>query len=78
METFSVTKVVTKNMFSDWFQGLRNLIGHNLKGYEKMVEKGVEECWKEITEKGIKPKWYRTSMDQLTNGAMVIHIYGEK
>lgn len=76
-QSFHITRVVTKNFFSDWWQGVRNLIGHNLIGYQKMIDEGLDECWKEVKEKGIKPKWYRVEMNQLTNGAMAIILYGE-
>ena len=43
MEKFSITRVVTKDLITDSFQGIRNLFGLRLRGYEKMLNKNIKE-----------------------------------
>ena len=46
--------------------------------YEEMIKKSKDEMWIELKEQKIELKWYRYEISQLTNGAMVIMLYGEK
>ena len=71
-----ITKVVTKNFIMDWVATIQNMIGMNIKTYEKMIEKAKEQIEQELKEKKIKLKWYRYEIAQLTNGAMSVTIYG--
>ena len=74
----TITKVVTRNIIMDFVAGIQNIIGMNLTSYEAMIDKGIKEIEDELDEKKIKLKWYRYEMNQLTNGAMAIMLYGEK
>ena len=74
----NITKVVTRNIIKDIVASIQNMMGINLKSYEKMVEKGVQQIQDELKAKGIKLKWYRYEMNQLTNGAMAIMFYGDE
>jgi len=76
MEKFNITRVVTKNIVTDSFQGLRNLFGLRLRGYEKMLNQNLSEMTK-IMEDQYKVEWYRLSINPLTNGSAMITIYGE-
>jgi len=76
MEKFNITRVVTKNIVTDSFQGLRNLFGLRLRGYEKMLNQNISEITK-IAESQYKINWYRLSINPLTNGSAMIIIYGE-
>jgi len=76
MEKFSITRVVTKNIVTDSFQGLRNLFGLRLRGYESMLNKNIGEITR-IAEEQYKIDWYRLSINPLTNGSAMITIYGE-
>jgi len=76
MEKFNITRVVTKDILTDSFQGLRNLFGLRLRGYEKMLNKNITELT-EIAELQYNIKWYRLSINPLTNGSAMITIYGE-
>lgn len=71
-----INKTVTKNFMSDLVASVQNLFGMNLKTYEKMVDKGMNQIKEEI--KGKKLKWYRFEITQLTNGALSITLYGEE
>ena len=76
LETFSITRVSTKNIIIDSFQGLRNFLGLRLRGYESMINKHTNEI---ITEANLQYdiKWFRLSINPLTNGSVMITIYGE-
>lgn len=73
-----ISKVVSKNFLMDFVARIQNLVGVNLTGYEKMVSKGIKQIQTEVKEKGIELKWYRYEITQLTNGAVVIMLYGDK
>ena len=76
LESFSITRVTTKNIIIDSFQGLRNFLGLRLRGYESMINKHTNEV---IAEANLKYsiKWFRLSVNPLTNGSCMITIYGE-
>ena len=74
----NITKVVTRNIIMDIVANIQNILGMNLKSYEDMINKGIKEIEEELEEKKIKLKWYRYEMNQLTNGAMAIMLYGEE
>ena len=76
MKKFNITRVVTKDIVTDSFQGLRNLFGLRLRGYEKMLNKNITEIV-EVAEAQYKIDWYRLSINPLTNGSAMITIYGE-
>jgi len=78
MKAFSITKVVSKDFIDDFISSGQNLIGRNLTYYEKMIQKGTDQCWEEVKEKKIKPEWFRFQITQLTNGAVAVMLYGEK
>lgn len=74
----NITKVVTRNFILDFVSRIQNIFGINLKFYEKMIEKGIDEIKKELKEKKIELKWYRYEITQLTNGAIAIVLYGDE
>jgi len=74
----NITKVVSKNFIMDFVARFQNLLGLNLVSYEDMVDKGIKQIQKELEDKGIKLKWYRYEITQLTNGAMAIMLYGDE
>jgi len=73
---FSITRVVTKDIITDSFQGLRNLFGMRLRGYEGMLNKHITEVMEEA-ELQYRISWFRLSINPLTNGSCMITIYGE-
>jgi len=76
MEKFNITRVVTKDLITDSFQGIRNLFGLRLRGYERMLNKNITEVIK-VAEIQYKIDWFRLSINPLTNGSAMITIYGE-
>ena len=73
---FQVTRVVTKDIVTDSFQGLRNLFGLRLRGYEKLLEKNINEMMEEMDIR-YKVDWFRMLVNPLTNGSAMIIVYGE-
>lgn len=73
-----IQKVVSRNFVMDFVVRIQNMLGMNLKSYENMMDKGVAQIKEELKEKKIKLKWYRYEISQLTNGAMVIMLYGDE
>jgi hypothetical protein len=76
MEKFSITKVYTRNIVTDMFQGIRNLFGLRLRGYERMINNGTKEIFYQA-ELQYKIKWFRLTINPLTKGSVMITIYGE-
>ena len=76
MKQITITKVVTKNFVMDIVASMQNMFGLNLTGYEKMVDKGMEQIQEELGD--IILNWYRYEITQLTNGAVSITLYGDK
>jgi hypothetical protein len=76
MKQITITKVVTRNFIMDIVANMQNFFGLNLTGYEKMVNKGMEQIKNELGD--TKLNWYRYEITQLTNGAISITLYGDK
>ncbi len=76
MKRFTITRVVTKDIITDSFQGLRNLFGLRLRGYEKVLDKNIKEMTEEMEIK-YNVNWYRMIVNPLTSGSAMIIIYGE-
>jgi hypothetical protein len=74
---FSYTRIVTKDLITDSFQGIRNLFGLRLRGYEKMLNRHLKEMIAYV-ENHYNPAWWRMSVNPLTGGSVMITIYGEK
>jgi len=72
-----IIKVVTKNFVHDFIAQIQNTFGSNLTSYEKMVETAMVQIDDDLKEKGIKLDWYRYEITQLTNGAVVVLLYGD-
>lgn len=73
---FNLTRVVTRNIVTDSFQGIRNIFGLRLRGYEKMLNDSISELVKEMELK-YKVDWYRIIVNPLLKGSAMIIIYGE-
>ena len=77
LKQFAITKVLTRNIVIDSFQGIRNLFGLRLRGYEKLINKGTDDLLNEANIKYSKIKWWRMSINPFTKGAVMMTIYGE-
>ena len=78
MKQYTITKVVSRDFITDFIAGFQNLVGANLTGYEKMVNKGMRQIQEGLVKDNIKLEWYRYEITQLTNGAVSITLYGDK
>ena len=76
MKSFRLVRVVTKDIVTDSFQGIRNLFGLRLRGYERVLDKHTKEMLN-IMEETYNPTWFRMIINPLTNGSAMIIIYGE-
>ena len=71
-----INKTVTRNFIIDIVASIQNIFGLNLTGYEKMVNKGMDQIQEEIKDR--KVSWFRYEITQLSNGALSITFYGEE
>ena len=77
IKQFSITKVVTRNIVTDMFQGVRNIFGLRLRGYEFIINKTTKELIEEIKIKYPDTLWWKLSINPLTSGSCMVTIYGE-
>ncbi len=77
MKSFRIVRVVTRDIVTDFFQGLRNFLGLRLRGYEKVLDKHLKEMLKEMELK-YNPKWFRVIINPVTNVSMMVIVYGEE
>ena len=75
-EKFSITRVVTRDVITDFFQIIRNLFGMRLKGYEEIINTNINELV-ESAEKKYKIIWWRLSVNPLIHNSIMITVYGE-
>jgi len=69
------SEIISRNIITDWIQGIRNLLGLKLKSYNNAIKETV----KEITERiDCDLKWYRIDIEQMDKGAFLIAITGER
>jgi len=73
---FQITRVVTKDLITDAFQGLRNLFGLRLRGYESVLNKNIDKMMQEM-EVRYNVDWFRMIINPLTKGSAMIILYGE-
>ena len=73
---FIITRVITKDIIRDSFNGLRNIFGLRLRNFEFSIQKHTNEMLHEMRLK-YKVVWYRLSINPLVNGSVMINVYGE-
>lgn len=71
---FSYTTVLSRNIITDWVQGIRNTLGVRLHSYEEIINEGTNECFEKM--QGLKVKWYRLDTE-FSEGMFLIKVYGE-
>ena len=74
---FNLVRVATKNIVLDSFQGIRNIFGLRLRGYEGMIKKHLDELIVEMNLTYKNVLWHRISINPLAKGSVMIIIYGE-
>lgn len=75
MKSIHIVKVVSRDVVSDALAEAQNLFGMNLRAYEKMIDKGIEQIKEDLGQKRLK--WFRYEITQLAHGAIAIMLYGE-
>lgn len=73
---FAITRVVTKDIITDSFQGLRNFFGLRLRGYERMINNSTKELIEEMNLRYKDIEWWRLSINPLTKASTMVTIYG--
>ena len=73
---FHLSRVVTRDLITDSFQGLRNMFGLRLRGYEKLLNKHIEEIINDLKVE-YTFVWFRLSINPLSSGSVMITCYGE-
>lgn len=68
------TRITTRNIITDWIQGIRNILGLPLHSYEEAIQKTAKEMIKELPEM----EWYKIDIEEIQDGAFMIVIYGER
>ena len=77
IERFSLTRVYTKNIVTDSFQGIRNIFGLRLRGYERMINEGTKEIIELAESKYSKINNWKLSINPMAKGSVMITIFGE-
>jgi len=77
MQQIHISRVVTRNFVIDLVAQIQNFRGRRMSDYDKMLQNGTEDNWKEVKERKLKMKWYRFQMTQLNNDAIALLFYGE-
>ena len=72
---FLKTRVISKNVITDWVQGIRNMLGLRLISYENAIDKTINEMKEEVLNKPVS--WFRIDIEQASKDAFIITIYGE-
>ena len=77
-KSFIITRVVTRHFASDFFQGVRNILGLRLRSYEKVIKEAHKEVTNEMNKiYGNSVNWYRISFNPLINASIMVTLYGE-
>jgi len=79
MKEITVFAVVvkSKHFLSDTFQSFRNMVGMNLKAYEKMIEEAIEEVLHKLITKYPDVYDIKFTTAQVSVGACEIIAYGK-
>lgn len=73
---FLITRVCTRDIVRDSFNGIRNFFGLRLRNFEDVIQKHTKEMLEEMR-LVYKVKWYRISFNPLIKGSIMINLYGE-
>ena len=77
MKEIIKVRVMSRFFIADIFARVKNSLGMRIQQYEVMITKAKDEIWKEMEEENIELKWFRFEIKELTNGAIVLMLYGE-
>jgi uncharacterized protein YbjQ (UPF0145 family) len=77
IKRFFITRVATKDIITDSFQGLRNFFGLRLRGYEAMLNKYIQQTIDDMELRYKDISWWKLSVNPLTKGSVMIVCFGE-
>lgn len=72
---FHITRVVSKDFVSDWFENVRSLFGMRMRSYEENIQKNLDELFTEMENLGTV-QWFRINQDVIDDG-IILTVYGE-
>lgn len=75
-ENFRIVRVVTRDVVTDFFQGIRNFFGFRLRGYEKVLDRSIGEMFEEMDLK-YEVEWHRLIVNDLSKNSAMIILYGK-
>ena len=70
------TKVISRNFMTDFISNAKNIIGGQLKSYEKMIDRTLESVTEEFYKEYSQAKDIRIEFTEFTGGAMAITVHG--
>ena len=73
---FSKTEVITRNFILDFTAKIRNIFGGNIVEYEKNINNTTKKLLADLDDYK-KVHWFRLQVDEVTNGAIMITVFGE-
>lgn len=71
---FFYSKAVSRNIITDWIQGIRNTLGSELIAYTNVIDEATRELLAKVDR---ETAWFRIDTEQIGKGAFLIRIYGE-
>ncbi len=73
-KNFHFVKVVSRNVITDFVQGIRNFLGLELKSYTEKIDVTIQE----LIGRANKPKkWYKIDVEEIAHGGIIVLVYGE-
>ena len=73
-DTFMEVKVVSRNIITDWIQGIRNLLGLELKSYTNIIKETSEELLNKVKTREID--WFKIDIEEFGRGGFMVSVYG--
>jgi uncharacterized protein YbjQ (UPF0145 family) len=70
------TKVLSRNFVSDFGATLKNIIGGNLKTYEKLVNEAIKQATDELLAEYPKVKEVKMQITEFQNASISVTVYG--
>ena len=73
-DTFMEVKVVSRNIITDWVQGIRNALGMELKSYTNIIKETSEELLDKVRIREIA--WFKIDIEEFGKGGFMVSVYG--
>ena len=73
-DTFMEVKVVSRNIITDWVQGIRNMLGLELKSYTNIIKETSGELLNKVKTREID--WFKIDIEEFGRGGFMVSVYG--